>query len=325
MDLRIATFNLENWDDKPGQLPTLAERIAVVRPMIERANAEVLCLQEVNGQEQPGQPRALLAVEQLIQGTRYASYHFATTRLVSGVDVYDERNLVILSQFPILQSFQFKHDFAPAPQYRKITATPAETQAKDVEWERPALYAKIDVAPNFALHVVNVHLKSRLPSSIAGQQINEFTWRTISGYAEGFFLSAVKRVGQALEVRMFLETLFDQDPNALIVICGDFNADLDEVPLQAIRGDIEDTGNGALAGRVMVPCERTVPESSRFTLYHHGRPSMLDHVLFSRPMLKHYRSTEIHNELLHDESTAFALDTKFPESDHAPVVAVFDL
>jgi hypothetical protein len=30
--LRIATFNLENFDDRPGQAPTLAERIAVMRP-----------------------------------------------------------------------------------------------------------------------------------------------------------------------------------------------------------------------------------------------------------------------------------------------------
>ncbi|MEM9748885.1 MAG: endonuclease, partial [Actinomycetota bacterium] len=33
---------------------------------------------------------------------------------------------------------------------------------------------------------------------------------------------------------------------------------------------------------------------------------------------------EIHNEILHDESLAFAGDAKFPESDHAPVVAEFE-
>jgi exonuclease III len=36
------------------------------------------------------------------------------------------------------------------------------------------------------------------------------------------------------------------------------------------------------------------------------------------------RADEIHNELLHDESAAFAIDRKFPESDHAPVVATFN-
>jgi exonuclease III len=51
---------------------------------------------------------------------------------------------------------------------------------------------------------------------------------------------------------------------------------------------------------------------------------MLDHLLVTRNLLAHYRGSEIHNELLHDESAAFAIDRKFPESDHAPVVATFE-
>lgn len=46
---RIATFNLENLDDKPGQKPTLDERIALMRPQLMRINADILCLQEVHG------------------------------------------------------------------------------------------------------------------------------------------------------------------------------------------------------------------------------------------------------------------------------------
>jgi len=42
-------------------------------------------------------------------------------------------------------------------------------------------------------------------------------------------------------------------------------------------------------------------------------------------MLSAYRGIEIHNEALHDGSIAFANDLKFPDSDHAPVVAEFDL
>jgi hypothetical protein len=34
---------------------------------------------------------------------------------------------------------------------------------------------------------------------------------------------------------------------------------------------------------------------------------------------------QIHNELLHDESVAFGTDVKFPESDHAPVIAAFEM
>jgi exonuclease III len=47
-------------------------------------------------------------------------------------------------------------------------------------------------------------------------------------------------------------------------------------------------------------------------------------MLISRNLLAYYGGSEIHNEILHDESVAFAIERKYPESDHAPVVATFD-
>ena len=67
MQLRIATFNLESLDDRPGLEPPLAARIAVLRPQLERLRADVLCLQEVNGQPSGHHaPRRLLALDALI-------------------------------------------------------------------------------------------------------------------------------------------------------------------------------------------------------------------------------------------------------------------
>jgi predicted extracellular nuclease len=126
-------------------------------------------------------------------------------------------------------------------------------------------------------------------------------------------------------VRRLVDRILDTDPDARIVVAGDFNATPDEVPVLAIRGAVEDTGNGELAGRVLVPIENTVPEPARYSLFHQGRPQLLDHMLVTRNLLASYRGSEIHNELLHDESAAFADDRKFPESDHAPVVATFEL
>jgi exonuclease III len=128
-----------------------------------------------------------------------------------------------------------------------------------------------------------------------------------------------------MEARILIDRLFDANEDALIAICGDFNAEADEVSVEAIRGDVENTGNSQLAKRVMLPCEQTIPEPSRFSLLHRGKGRMLDHVMISRSLLTHYKGTEIHNELLHDESQAFATDKQYPESDHAPVVAEFAL
>jgi endonuclease/exonuclease/phosphatase family metal-dependent hydrolase len=129
--LRIATFNLENLDDKRGKKPTLTERIAVMRPQLIRIDADILCLQEVNGQERRRQPRRLLALERLLKDTPYAKYHKVSTTTLENEEVYDERNLVILSRFPIARHNQYKHVYALAPRYQKVTAQPEET-AKDV-------------------------------------------------------------------------------------------------------------------------------------------------------------------------------------------------
>ena len=48
--MRVATFNLENLDDEAGQDPSLATRVAIMRPQLDRIAADILCLQEVHSQ-----------------------------------------------------------------------------------------------------------------------------------------------------------------------------------------------------------------------------------------------------------------------------------
>ena len=329
--LRIATFNLENLDDKPDEEPSLQERIPLMRPQLTRLAADVLCLQEVHGQKEDDEPRRLLALEQLLERTPYAAYHVAHTKTQGG-EAFEERNLVVLSRREILGQEQYMNRFCPAPLYKKVTADPQPAEPEPIGWERPILHVRIGLEGDKTLHVFNVHLKSKAPTDIVGQNKDvpdpkppPFAWRTAYGWAEGFFVSSMKRVGQALEARIIVDKLFDQDPSALIVVCGDFNADSGDVPVQAIRGDVENTGNPALSRRVLVPCEHSIPESARYSYLYHGKREMIDHLLVSRNLLEFYGGSQIHNELLHDESASFAVDKKYPESDHAPVLAQFDL
>ena len=330
--LRIATFNLENFDEGGTEdEPTLERRIELMRPQLLRLEADVLCLQEVHAQGEQGE-RTFSALEALLESTPYANYNRATTILVEGDEPYAQRNLLTLSRHEIAGSEQYKHEFAPPPAYRLVTngskGGSEEDEAKELTWERPILHSRINLPGGRQLNVLNVHLKSKRPTDIPEQKKDPYTWKTASGWAEGYFLSSMKRVGQALEVRMLIDSLFDEAEDTeepLIVCAGDFNAEFDDVPLKAIRGDVEETGNGELASRVMVPCEKSIPASARYSLYYLGQGEMIDHILMSRSLLANYRGAEVHNELLHDESAAFATDEKYPESDHAPVVAFFEL
>lgn len=325
--LRIATFNLESLDDRPDLDLPLDARIAALRPQLLRLQADVLCLQEVNGQRSPGGgPRRLLALDRLLEDTPYAAFDRVSSSRVSGTGSEQEcgadavHNLVILSRHPITAHAEIRHELIAPPTYKPVTADPAPRAAQPVEWDRPILHATIKLPHGVTLQVVNLHLRAPLAAPVAGQKASSQMWKSVSGWAEGFFLATMKRAGQALETRLLIERLFDAEPEALIAVCGDFNAEERQTPLRTIRASPEDTGNPRLAGRQLIPLERTLPQSQRFSVLHAGRKEMLDHVLVSPALLGCYRQVEVYNQDLTDETTDSG-----PDSHHAPLVAEFEI
>lgn len=320
---RLATFNLENLDDRPERAPPLERRIEILRPQLARLRADVLCLQEVNGQPSGRHaPRTLAALDRLLKGTPYAAYERAHTQGAHGP--FDVHNLVTLSRFPIRAHTQLHHDIVAAPSYRLAAAAPAAKEPAPVEWDRPALHVELDLGSDRALHVLNLHLRAPLASFVPGGKTGPFAWGTTQSWAEGFFLATVKRAGQALEARLFVDRLFDRDRQALVAVAGDFNAEAREMPVRTLIAAEADTGSGELAYRALVSLEGSVPESSRYSVVHGGRAAMIDHILVSRPLLAHARGVEIHNESLFDEVSTPPV-ARPPDSFHAPVVASFEM
>ncbi len=322
--LRIATFNVETLGEPESGGLSLEDRLSLLRPQLLRLRADILCLQEVDSQRSgEGRTRSLAALDRLLAGTPYANCQRLTTTSRSKGVVRDKHNLVVLSRFPLIVGRQVFHDMVAPLTHRRAADPASRGEDVTIEWDRPFLHAVLDIGGAQPLHVINVHLRAPRAAWLPGGKTSARTWRTMAGWAEGFFVAAVKRAGQALEVRLLVDAVFDGDAAAQIVVCGDFNADHAELPVRTIRGDEEDAGNPHLAGRMLVPLERSLADSRRFTVVHHGRPQMLDHILVSRPLLAWYRGIEIHNEALGDEMiTAHAVPGS-PESFHAPVVATF--
>ena len=186
--LRIATANLENLDDHPEDEPPLTVRLPYLKAGLNRLRADIVCLQEIHGQDLPGGGRELTALDRVLEGTPYERFERASTETADGIP-YRQRNLVVLSRFPIRAHQQIKHRFAPPPLYRQVTAQPEQPEAKRVEWERPILHCEIELDPHRVLHVIVVHLKSRMPSPIEGQGPERFMWKSAAGWAEGYFIS----------------------------------------------------------------------------------------------------------------------------------------
>lgn len=326
--MRIATFNLENLAGDASAPSALEARCRILRPQLDRLRADVLCLQEVGAEHvgNKGTPRRFDALAALLQGTPYAGFHRAHTTLKDGRGPLDVHNLVTLSRHPIVRHDQLWNDLVPPPRYALRTAGPGARGSDEVHWDRPVLHAEIDVGSGRVLHVFNLHLRAPLSSYIPGQKMGPFKWRTVSGWAEGFFVASVKRSGQALEVRFAIDRLFDAATEPpLIAVCGDMNAEEHEMPLRILRADRLETENPALADRMMVPMEQAAPEARRYSVIHGGRTVMLDHMLVSRALFGRFRTIDIHNEALTDELTDYQHGEDLSVSHHAPIVASFDL
>jgi hypothetical protein len=201
-ELRIASFNLENF---PGEAGTLrSERCAVLRPQLDRLKADVLCLQEVDS-EKAGSParRTIEALHQLLAETSYGQFHCVCTSAGKPGVPRDKHNLVILSRWPIANSAQYANDLVASPRYRIVTAEPPSAAEEAILWDRPILRADIQLPGGPLLHILNLHLRAPLAAFIPGQKMAPFAWRTVPGWAEGYYLASMKRAGQALETRLF--------------------------------------------------------------------------------------------------------------------------
>ena len=327
--LRIATFNLESLEDGPGVPVPLAQRVEALRPQLRRLEADILCLQEINGQRPPGGgPRELRALERVLEGTIYAGYARAATSRVSGAEpkagaprgADSVHNLVVLSRYPLKAVRELRHGLVAPPRHSLVTAEPRAPDAVSVEWDRPVLYVAIEVPGGRLLHVINLHLRAPLAAPVPGGKLDALTWRSVPAWAEGFFLATMKRAGQALEVRLQIDAVFDAEPEALIAVVGDFNAEEGQAPLRTIRGDPADTGNPDHAARMLLPLEQAIPDGRRFSVIHAGHPEMLDHILVSRALFACTQGVELDNEGLEDELGGIG-----PRSHHAPLVASFNL
>jgi endonuclease/exonuclease/phosphatase family metal-dependent hydrolase len=321
--MRIACFNLENLGATSGADRDLPLRLAVLRPQILRLQADILCFQEVNGTRlKSGAPRSLHGLTELLRGTPYGAYSWIGSH-EEGKGYADKHNLVTVSRWKVIESQQLRNRLIPPLDYPLQTASEGGDEIRRLSWDRPILHVVLDTPLTPRLHVINLHLRASLAVAVPGGKEAPFVWKNTSAWAEGFHLASILRSGQALEARLLVDRILDEEPAAWIVVCGDFNAEASEVPLRILRADLDDTGNGRLAERVLVPLERNLPEERCFTVIHRGRQLMLDHFLVTRPLLGVFRGMEIHNETLGDEQAAFAGIVDSPESYHAPVVAEF--
>jgi endonuclease/exonuclease/phosphatase family metal-dependent hydrolase len=323
--MRIATFNIESFGGEDVAPDVLEARVQALRPQIARLKADVLCLQEVNASKmETGAPRVAAALDRLLEGTPLEKAERIVSQGLKGESPAERHNLAIVSRFPVREVRDIRHDLVEPPHVRRATADPREEEPVALEFSRPVQYAALALPDDGTLHLFNVHFRAPLAAPVPGQKLRPGVWRTSAGWAEGFYAASVMRAAQALELRRAIDAVFDAHPEALVAACGDFNAEDGDTALKLAIAAEEDTGNIALGARALVPVERGIAEDRRYSVMHHARPLVLDHILVSRALMGRLESAAFHNEALIDEVVVEEGGQQVLTSSHAPLLAVFD-
>lgn len=323
--MKLATFNIESYGGDRFDPAALRPRIGALRPRIEELDADILCLQEVNAQKVKGaSQRQFLALDLLLAGTAYETYHRAASERAPGKGPGDRHNLVILSRHPITAHESLFQQRAHAPLWQPSTAEPAYDIPEQVTFERPILRSEIDAGGLKPLHLFVVHLRAPIAAMIRGGKTEDRSWKNTSAWAEGYLLSVLKQNAQALELRLAVEALFDRDEKAQIVLTGDFNATGETGTLRLLRADPDDTASPDWDHRRLFQLDASLPLPERQTVIHRGKGQALDHILASATMTDRVVDVRVFNAGLPDEVFE-ADDETYSGSYHAAMRAQFDI
>ncbi len=308
MDLRLATFNLENLgvregEDDPARRARIPRHLAALRGVLRRLDADAVAFQELIDP-------ALLSP--LLDGLGYP-------HVVVADPGPSPLRIGVASRYPLTGAEAVARD-------ADLSVTDPKTGLEVVvrgPFSRPALRVKWE-APGLETTLVVVHWKSKIPSPTPARRPGpDEPWARLGDVAAGRLVTEAKRLAQAVELRREVDRLLAADPDARVAVLGDFNDTLGSEGLRIVAGDARAAASPTLEKEELVACERAIPRDLRFTQIYRGTGERLDHILISPGLVPHFVDARIYNETLRPADEHPAGAPASVGSDHAPVVAVF--
>lgn len=332
MPLTLATFNVRNlFDNVPphviGQLDRdgfnawaqkraralYARKLDAIAAMLSRIDADLVALQEVEGQ------RVLEDLRALLPSAGYA-------HLAAGAQ--DERGIScgVLSRYPLSNV-----EIHGAGELTFPTFADGEPRAFQgrLRSRRGVLEVNATLPDGGSLCALVVHLKSPRPLARVGADNTPIEPDGHFAAAEGAARATVVRIAEALQVRSLVEARLMRDSRMQLAVLGDFNEEPSSVVVRAIAGELADPPRGrgtdveamnAFETGVLHHCARAVHPGGRHTIMFRGAGQQVDHILVSRSLWKRFRGARVLNELLRDGTSDAREEV---DSDHAPIVAEF--
>jgi endonuclease/exonuclease/phosphatase family metal-dependent hydrolase len=307
MALRLATFNLKDFflPRNEGERPVVEAKIANVARDIRRANADVVALQEV------GAPELL---DRLVSSELSDLSYGAP--VVGAQDRRGIRNAV-LSRLPV--QWSQVHTAATLPFPKFVEGDPDPFPGR-IPLRRGVVHVRVDAGGDLGeVDVMTAHIKTNLPAPFKSKDGVELPDTSLRAHGESAMRSLVQRVAEALYVRGLVDDVLTASPDHAICVMGDLNDTVESLPVRLL------SGLDAKSRFLLRPVAGRVAEDRRFSCYHGGGPSLIDHLLLSERLHRACKTVEIFNEQLRYHGPH--LEGAIPlteDSDHALVVASFE-
>lgn len=302
--MRIATFNLKDFFEprSDDEAEVVRAKRAHVADRLREADADVVALQEVGSV-----PLLQSLVDEEARALGYTTVHAGPA---------DKRGIgcAILGRLPVVHTRVVAATTLTFPRFVASDPSPYALPQR-----RPLVHVRFDAGPVGPVDVFTVHFKSRLAKPMQDETGAAVWDRSPRGLGEAYARSWVMRTAEALHARGEIDAIFDADPNACIIVMGDFNDTVDSLPTRIVRANLPDVE----LGRVLHSCTDVIPAERRYSILHGGKPDLLDHVLVSPALAARLTDARILNETLRDHGPYAADIPLAPDSDHAMVVATF--
>jgi endonuclease/exonuclease/phosphatase family metal-dependent hydrolase len=303
MAFTVATFNVKNLLDAEGPhaREVLGRKIESLADTLRDCDADVVGLQEV------GSPALLRAVLERLPDLGYLD-PVAGTADARGI------RCALVSRLPILEARIETAEALPFPVFQVGDAPPFGAR---IPLRRGVVHARV-ASPLGPVDVLVVHFKSALPVKLRDAGGSLVDPSTQHARAEGLLRSLVWRGAEALHARTLVDAALSADPSARLAVVGDFNDGPDSPVVRVLRGE---AGEGAL-----FDCASAIEAAARFSVFHEGTPSRIDHVLATANLHQRLARARFLNESLRDHGPFDPAKDEPPtvDSDHAAFVVRFE-
>ncbi len=329
---RVATWNLENLllpDPKSGQdgYGAYVAKIESLAQVIEEIDPHVIAVQEVGGDKPLSDLRARLRRSHPYR--KMSSYG-------------DKRGIRVafLSKVPIDSSDEL--ELFPAGGLASVSGSyggAAKDEPKPfTRMGRGALSICVQPVPGTTVRLVTCHLKSKMLSypSTGGRTRFEPHNETERVRAAG--LALLQRTAEAVAVRAWANGFVEGNNTTRLILLGDMNDEPEAATTQILLGpsgseictpgfDKPDKGDDVR----LFNLTPLIPERHRYSRLHEGQPELIDHILVSEEMLpgrpRRLPVVDTGVELVLVPSIGNNPTKRLgePGSDHAPVIATFEL